>query len=493
MREKKNEIGMVPDLPNDRDTERAVLATMMRYSDQMARYSNELGEDLFFHKLEAAMYRTVAGVIAAGQVPNVNALFDWANSHDTGYDLQRNDFAEVIAQPSPSTFRQDVMRLQTMARRRKAWEALQVAARNVLDPFSDVDAALNDAVEELTGTQTANKEGIASMKDSLGELRNVVMNNAQNKRTAMPTGFSLLDDKYLLRPGTLTVLAAFTSVGKTAFALNIAKRVAQENYPVAYYSLEMGKAELAARLIAEDMEVPASDILNQNLGQTLMDAFEKAVEQNELLPIYIDERSTISFDNTIRSIRTLATTNGVRLVVIDYLQIYTQSIDNVEASLAAMARQAKNIAMETKTAVILLSQLNRSDDQPSIKMLRGSGQIEESADNIVLIDRPAAYPDYDKRLNWNYVKVKKEKGKTVIEKSEDDTVVGGNFDKKTRREMGTAACLILCKGRGVGTGIELVNFNGEMMRFVSSAKTEQQKTEEQEEAERQAYENALPF
>ena len=451
------------ELLHDRDTERAVLATMMRYYDQMAKYSGELSDDLFYYDLEKAMYRTIAGVTEAGFVPNVNALCDWTRSHDTGYDLQRGDFAELAALPSRTTIRQDIARLANMSRRRTLWLMYQTAARNVLDPSTDIDAAVNDTVEQLTGAQAGKDSGIASMRDSLEELRAVVRGNAEGKHTSLPTGFPLFDDHYILRPGTLTVLAAFTSVGKTALALNIAKAVAAQNYPVAYYSLEMGKAELAARLIAEDMRTPSSTILNKKLDPTLMAEFEKAAALNENRPIYIDERSTVSFDNTIRSIRTLAVSKGVRLVVIDYLQIYTQTTDNVEAALAAMARQAKNIAMETKTAVLLLSQLNRSEDHPSIKMLRGSGQIEESADNIVLIDRPEAYPD------------------NKVDK------YAGEFKEESTK--GTAK-FILAKGRGVGTGSDLVFFNGEMTRFTPRKKTQQQLEEEEFMKE---HDEPLPF
>ena len=262
-------------------------------------------------------------------------------------------------------------------------------------------------------------------------------------RTCLTTGFSLFDDYFLLRPTTLTVIAAFTSVGKSALAMNISKNVAMHGYGVAYYSLEMGKAELASRGISKDVGVPASIIVNRKLTEQQMMRFREAVESCSGLPIFIDERSTVSFDRTVRSIRTMVKTKGIKLAVIDYLQIYTQVSDNAEASLAYMARAAKNIAKECGIAVILLSQLNRSGSHPSIKMLRGSGQIEESADNIVLIDRPEAYPDNS---------VKKYEGEF-----ENEPVEG-------------TAKFMLVKGRGVGTGCSLVGFDGRYTQFYELAK-----------------------
>ena len=141
---------------------------------------------------------------------------------------------------------------------------------------------------------------------------------------------------------------------------------------------------------------------------------------------------------------------GVKLAVIDYLQIYTQTSDSAEASLAYMARAAKNIAKEIAIPVILLSQLNRSAAHPSIKMLRGSGQIEESADNIVLIDRPEAYPDNNLKYEGEFA------------------------DASTH---GTAK-LILAKGRGVGTGCRLVGFEGRYTQFYELSDTNRKEDDE---------------
>jgi replicative DNA helicase len=150
----------------------------------------------------------------------------------------------------------------------------------------------------------------------------------------------------------------------------------------------------------------------------------------------------------------LAKTKGIKLAVIDYLQIYTQGSDDTEKETAYMARAAKNIAKETGIAIVVLSQLNRNGLHPSIKMLRGSGQIEESADNIVLIDRPEAYPDN---------KVTKFEGKY-----------------KESSIKGTAK-LILAKGRGTKTDSYIVSFNGEFTRFADIQKPTENKVYEQTE------------
>ena len=425
--------------PHDLDTERAVIATLMRYNELYETYSVKLHEDLFYYEQERAMFKAVVGVLELGQMTDVNSLAAYARSHDLGYSVSRADFVSVFQLASTRTFDQDIERLAGYERRRKCWLALQQAAKNVLDPMTKIDSEIADIISTLTTIQASMEDsGISSFGDAIADLEQIVAANANGKHVFLHTGFRLFDEYFLLRPTTLTVIAAFTSVGKTALAMNISVNVAKEGNAVAYYSLEMGKAELASRVISKEAQIPASVLMNKPLAEFQKSDFAYAAANNRNLPIYIDENSTISFDSTINSIRTMVKSKGVKLAVIDYLQIYTQVSENVEASLASMARGAKNIAKECGIAVILLSQLNRSDSHPSIKMLRGSGQIEESADNIVLIDRPDAYPDN---------KVKK-----YIGEFEDEPVTN-------------TAKLILEKGRGVGTGCALVGFDGSFTRF----------------------------
>ena len=432
--------------PHDMSTEQSVLATLMRYNDKFQQYSDLLSEELFYYDLEKAIYRCIVGVIESGGITDINSLFNYSKSHDVGEEITRTDFLEIFQLSSTVTLEQDIKRLMDMAKRRICWKLLQQAASKVLDVTTDFDDEVNGIMTSLSDVQVEiSDDGISTFDDALGELRDIVNDNANGKMICLQTGFKLFDNYFLLRPTTMTVIAAFTSVGKSALAMNIAIAVAKTKTPVAYYSLEMGKAELASRSISKEVGVPASIIMNKKLTEYQLKAFDMAVGEKAHLPIYFDDRSTVAFDRTMRSIRTMVKTRGIKLAVIDYLQIYAQVSDNAEASIAYMARAAKNIAKETGIAVILLSQLNRSAAHPNIKMLRGSGQIEESADNIVLIDRPEAYPDNN------------------ITKYE------GEFSGE---DVHGTAKFILSKGRGVGTGCALVGFDGQNTRFYELDKAE---------------------
>lgn len=431
-------IGEAKAQPNDPQTEVSVLATLMRHNEKISEFSDMLTPEVFYQERNQAIYQCLAGVFANGEAADVNALVHYANTHETPCYLDATDFLSLVKFVNLDTLGQDIQRLRTMWKQRKLWKQLQLASQRVLDPMNDFEEIVHDTMNTLGEIQADTADnGVYSFDESVGELKEIVNDNAKGKRKSLETGFRLFDEYFLLRPTTLTVMAAFTGIGKSSLAMNIAMHTAERGNPVAYYSLEMGKSELAARAISGKAGISSSVIVNCKLEDYQLRQFDMAIGETEGLPIYIDERATVSFDSTVSSIRTLVRTKGIKLAVIDYLQIYAQVGNSVEASLAYMARSAKNIAKECGIAVILLSQLARGKDHPSINQLRGSGQIEESADNIVLIDRPEAYPNN---------KVKYE---------------GDFHDQDTH---GTAK-LILAKGRGVGTGTALVGFDGRFTQF----------------------------
>lgn len=437
-KEKVKIIGEAQVQPHDDNTEIAVLATLMRYNEKFSEYSDMLTEEMFYQDKNRAIYQCIAGVITENKVSDVKALFDYVKTHKIAYPLDELSFLDIVKFVSLDTLQQDIQRLRRMWKQRRLWVELQLASQKVLDPMEGFDEVVNDTMSKLGEIQSDMADnGIYSFDESVDELKEIVNDNAKGKRKSLETGFRLFDEHFLLRPTTLTIIAAFTGIGKSSIAMNIAINTASLGNPVAYYSLEMGKSELAARALSGKAGISSSVIVNCKLEEFQLQQFDRAIGDTQGLSIYIDERATVSFDSTVQSIRSLVRTKGIKLAVIDYLQIYAQVGNSVEASLAYMARSAKNIAKECGIAVILLSQLARGKDHPTINQLRGSGQIEESADNIVLIDRPEAYPNNSIRYEGDY--------------SDQDT-------------HGTAK-LILAKGRGVGTGSALVGFDGRFTQF----------------------------
>lgn len=426
-------------LPHDTDTENAVLATLMRYNEKFDEYSDVLSKEMFYFDKERAIFCCIEGVIAAGGITDINSLCEYVSRHNLDYNLERLDFVNIQQQVSTATLWQDIQRLRDMSRRRMCWKLLNQASLNVLDLLSDFDDEVNMLLSAIGEVQVETSDDkVSSFGDALNEVVEIAKSNKSGFSNSLLTGFRLFDEHFLLRPGTFTVIAAFPAVGKSALALNIAVAVAKRGAASAYYSLEMGKLELASRAISEPMEMTAASIMNRPMEDGKMQELEDIKAKYSDLPIFFDDRSTVSFDRVIRSIRMMVKTKGIKLAIIDYLQIFNQITDDEEQGLSYMARMCKNIAKEMDIAVIALSQLNRKGDHPSLRMLRGSGQIEESADNVVLIDRPEAYPDN---------KVKKYEGEY-----KDSTIHN-------------TAKLILSKGRGVKTGSSLLCFDGRYTTF----------------------------
>lgn len=430
--------------PQDPETECTVLATMMRYNDIYDANADLLNAALFYDDRRRAIYRTISGVINEGKITDINTLYDYSQTHKVSdsdkadIKLERIEFVNIFQKSSPSTFKQDVLRLRDYSKRRLMWDQLQIASSKVLNLMENPDVAIDELSTVLSALQDETEDkGVSTFGDAISELEAIVEDNRKGVHRYLKTGFFIFDNFYLLRPDTLTVIAAFTSVGKSALAMNIASAVAKQGIGVGYYSLEMGKSDLASRELSGIAGVSSSDIMNRKLEGDTYTRFKQAASRERNLPIYIDERATLSFDRTMRSIRTLKKTVNIGLAIIDYLQVYNQTGDSTESVLAEMARSSKNLSKELQMPIIVLSQLNRNGDHPTRKMLRGSGQIEESADNIVLIDRP---------------------------ESEPNNKIGYEGSLKGESTHNTAA-FILAKGRGVGTCVRLMGFEPRYTQF----------------------------
>lgn len=424
--------------PNDQETENAVLATMMRYNEKYDEYSDMLSEDLFYDNIRKAVYKAVVGLIADKRITDMNSLSDYSASNDLGYKIQSEDIKQIFPYCSPATFKQDVERLILLSKRRKLWTQLMITANKVQDRSEDFGSAveeLKDSIENIQSESAEKKP--ATFEEAVDGLDEIVENNIRGIHNYLKTGFWVFDNFYLLRPDTLTIIAAFTSVGKSSLAMNLAVNVAKQGIGVAYYSLEMGKEELAARVIGSLSGISSKEIMNCKLEGEALAKYKQALPKARQLPIYIDDAATITFERTVRSIRNMTKLYDIKLVVIDYLQIYDQTQGSEESALAAMSREGKNIAKELQIPVIMLSQLNRNGEHPSMRMLRGSGQIAENADNILLIDRPEADPS----TNLSYT--------------------GSMKDKPTHN----TAVFTLAKGRGVGNVVRLMGFEPRYTQF----------------------------
>ncbi len=219
--------------------------------------------------------------------------------------------------------------------------------------------------------------------------------------TGVATGFDKIDDITSgLQRSDLIIIAGRPSMGKTAFALNIAQYAALEmGVPVAIFSLEMAKEQLATRMLAAEARVDSQRLRKGFLGETDWPKLTTAAGRLSEAPIYIDDTPAITAIEMKAKSRRLKAENGLGLIILDYLQLMRGSSsyrDSREQEISEISRSLKALAKELSVPVIALSQLNRKVEdrtsrRPQMADLRESGAIEQDADLIAFIYRDEVY------------------------------------------------------------------------------------------------------
>lgn len=218
--------------------------------------------------------------------------------------------------------------------------------------------------------------------------------------TGVPTGFEKIDDLTSgLQKSDLIIIAGRPSMGKTAFALNIAQFASLEGQtPVAVFSLEMSKEQLVFRLLASEAKVDSQRLRKGFLGETDWPKLTTAAGRLSEAPLFIDDTPAITVLEMKAKSRRLKADAGLGLIVVDYIQLMRAGgyRDNREQEISEISRSLKALAKELNVPVIALSQLNRkvedrTNRRPQMADLRESGAIEQDADVIAFIYRDEVY------------------------------------------------------------------------------------------------------
>ena len=223
--------------------------------------------------------------------------------------------------------------------------------------------------------------------------------------TGLPSGFRRLDETLSgFQPSDMIVLAARPSVGKTAFALNIAANLAiREHKSVLLFSLEMAKMQLTQRLLCMQGRINSRRLQTGYLARREFPKLTTAASQLQSAPIYIDDSAGINILELRSKTRRHVSQYDLDLIVIDYLQLMrghsTQRaarFENRQTEIAEISRSIKELARELRIPILALSQLNREADReegggPRLSQLRESGAIEQDADVVIMMSRLADY------------------------------------------------------------------------------------------------------
>ena len=266
--------------------------------------------------------------------------------------------------------------------------------------------------ESLVGSEMSEHISLA-VTESITELNRRIDNREKGLMPGIPTGLADLN-KHTggWQKQDLIVIAGRPGMGKTSIVLTFAQAAAETDTPVAVFSLEMGRRQLTDKLIVGNSGI-LSDAFKAGIIQPEQQyALQKSVDMLSSLPIYIDDKPSVSIGYVRSRCRLLHKQGKCEMVIIDYLQLMSGTKDqggNREQEISSISRGCKAIAKELDIPVILLSQLNRkcedrSDKRPMLQDLRESGAIEQDADIVVFINRPEKYGMECKDSNDNTLK-----------------------------------------------------------------------------------------
>ncbi|MEE2772102.1 MAG: replicative DNA helicase, partial [Bacteroidota bacterium] len=273
------------------------------------------------------------------------------------------------------------------------------------DEGTDVFDLLDNAEAKLYEVTQGNIQRSTETAQSLVMQAKKKIQEISNKEglSGIPSGFEKLDELTSgWQPSDLIIVAARPGMGKTALTLSMARNMAvDQSVPVAFFSLEMSSVQLITRLISSETGLSSEKLRTGKLEQHEWEQLNVKVKDLEKAPLFIDDTPSLSIFDLRAKARRLASQHGIRLIVIDYLQLMTaggsQKGGNREQEISTISRNLKALAKELSVPVIALSQLSRAVEtrggskRPLLSDLRESGAIEQDADIVSFIYRPEYY------------------------------------------------------------------------------------------------------
>ncbi|MDH4418826.1 MAG: replicative DNA helicase [Acidovorax sp.] len=406
--------------PHSIEAESSVLGGLLLDNSTWDKVGDLLKENDFYRYEHRLVFGAMGSLINANKPADVVTVFEHLQGQGKSDDVGGLVYLNALAQYVPSTG--NIRRYAEIVRERSILRQLVSTsddiATSAFNPKGRSVASILDEAEQkifnIGEEGSRMKRGFQEMGTLVVNLMDRVQEMADNPNdiTGVPTGFYDLDRMTSgLQGGDLVVLAARPSMGKTAFAINIAEHVAMnEGLPVAVFSMEMGAAQLAVRIVGSIGRIDQGHLRTGKLTDEEWPRLTEAIEKLRDISLHIDETAGLTAAELRASARRLARSCGkLGLIVVDYLQLMSgsgsaASSDNRATELGEISRGLKMLAKELQCPVIALSQLNRSveqrtDKRPMMSDLRESGAIEQDADIIMFIYRDDYYNKDSKEPN----------------------------------------------------------------------------------------------
>ena len=436
--------------PQALEVERAVLGALMNDRDAYAVVCEILSPESFYEQRNQLIYSAIRDLSLAEKPVDVLTVTDELERQGSldkvGGAIYIADLSNKVASSANIEYHARIIAHKFLARQLISF-ASEIETK-AFDGSMDIDDLMQEAEGSLFELSRRNmKKDYTQIDPVISNAVEVIQKAAANKDglTGVPTGYHKLDNITSgWQASDLVIIAGRPAMGKTSFALSMAKNIAADyKVPMAFFSLEMSNVQLVNRLISNCCEIQGSKILN---GQLKPDEWERLDKRlNNLIgsPLYVDDTPGLSVFELRTKARRVVRDHGVKIIMIDYLQLMNANgmrFSSRQEEVSTISRSLKQIAKELDIPILALSQLNRGVEsreglegkRPQLSDLRESGAIEQDADMVLFVHRPEYYHIYQ---------------------------------DENGRDLHGMAQIIIAKHRKGATGDVLLNFRGEFTRF----------------------------
>ena len=436
--------------PQAIDIEKVVLGALMIDKDAFTVVSEIIKPETFYEARHQKIYEAVQSLNLQEKPVDIMTVTEELRHkgtlEDVGGPAYVVELSSQVASSAHIEYHAHILAQKFLAR-----QLIQFASMIETDAFDetvDVDDLMQKAEGTLFEISQKNMLQDYVQIDTIVDQAHQLLLQASNREgglTGVPSGFRKLDEITAgWQPSDLVIIAGRPAMGKTSFALSIAKNVAIDyRKPIAFFSLEMNNVQLVNRLISNVCSIPGNKILNGQLTPDEWERFDSNIRKMQGAPIYVDDTPGLSIFELRTKARRLVREHGIELLMIDYLQLMNANgmrFNSRQEEVSTISRSLKGLAKELNIPVLALSQLSRAVEQrdgpegkrPQLSDLRESGAIEQDADMVLFVHRPEYYHI-----------LQDEKG----------------------NDLHGMAQIIIAKHRKGATGDVLLNFRGEYTRF----------------------------
>ena len=445
---------MLPDMgrlqPQARELEEAVLGALMLEKDAYSIVSEILKPECFYEKAHEKIYAAIVDLALSQRPVDMLTVTEQLKKRgeleDVGGPFYISQLTSKVASSAHIEYHARIIAQKYLARELISFTAM--IQGKAFDETLDVEDLMQEAEGKLFEISQRNvKKDVTQINPVIKDAMEMLQKAALQKEglSGLRTGFEGLDKMTSgWQNSDLIIIAARPAMGKTAFVLSMAKNIAVDyRNPVALFSLEMSNVQLVNRLISNVCEIESGKIKSGQLAGYEWQQLDYKLKNLMDAPLYVDDTPSLSVFELRTKARRLVREHGVRIIIIDYLQLMNASgmaFGSRQEEVSTISRSLKGLAKELNIPIIALSQLNRGVEsregidgkRPQLSDLRESGAIEQDADMVCFIHRPEYYKIY-----------------------QDDR---GN-------DLRGMAEIVIAKHRNGAVGEVLLRFKGEFTRF----------------------------